>query len=124
MPVSDEVQVQLRYPYGIYDMTANTGSVNVGTNQNTAAFAVASTRRQWQARGRLDHPDASRLPITADARGSNSYRYRLWKAELAAYTAESSLTATSTNSRQAPPSRTRSSTSSSPTPPSTDAFTR
>jgi hypothetical protein len=31
------------------------------------------------------------LLITADAGGSNSYRYRLWKAELAALAAETSL---------------------------------
>ena len=70
-------------PYGIYDIAANTGWVNVGIDHDTAAFAAASIRRWWQARGRFDYPDASRLLITADAGGSNSYRYRLWKSELA-----------------------------------------
>jgi hypothetical protein len=81
-------------PYGIYDMTANTGWVNVGVDHDTSAFAVASIRRWWIARGRLDYPGASRLLITADAGGSNSYRYRLWKSELAAFAAEAGLTVT------------------------------
>ncbi|WP_043637573.1 ISAzo13 family transposase, partial [Nonomuraea candida] len=86
--------VETVVPYGIYDMTANTGWVNVGVDHDTAAFAVASIRRWWQARGHADYPSASRLLITADAGGSNSYRYRLWKAELAAFAAEAGLTVT------------------------------
>jgi Rhodopirellula transposase DDE domain len=86
--------VETVVPYGIYDMASNTGWVNVGVDHDTAAFAVASIRRWWQARGHLDYPDASRLLITADAGGSNSYRYRLWKAELAAFAAETGLTIT------------------------------
>lgn len=81
-------------PYGIYDMTANTGWVNVGVDHDTAAFAAASIRAWWQARGRSDYAQATRLLITADAGGSNSYRYRLWKAELAAFAAETGLTVT------------------------------
>ncbi|MFJ9034878.1 ISAzo13 family transposase [Streptomyces sp. NPDC102274] len=81
-------------PYGIYDMTANTGWVNVGVDHNTSAFAAASIRRWWQARGQHDYPEATRLLITADAGGSNSYRYRLWKAELAAFAAEVGLNVT------------------------------
>jgi hypothetical protein len=81
-------------PYGIYDIAANTGWVNVGIDHDTAAFAVASIRRWWQARGRFDYPNASRLLITADAGGSNSYRYRLWKSELAAFAAEAGLAIT------------------------------
>lgn len=81
-------------PYGIYDVSANTGWVNVGVDHDTSAFAVTSIRRWWQARGRLDYPEATRLLITADAGGSNSYRYRLWKAELAAFAAETGLTVT------------------------------
>jgi transposase len=81
-------------PYGIYDMTTNTGWVNVGVDHDTSAFAVASIRRWWQARGHLDYPHATKLLITADAGGSNSYRYRLWKAELAAFAAEAGLTVT------------------------------
>jgi transposase len=81
-------------PYGIYDLAADRGWVNVGVDHDTSAFAVASIRRWWQARGRADYPAATRLLITADAGGSNSYRYRMWKAELAAFAAETGLAVT------------------------------
>jgi len=81
----------LAIPYGVYDLSADSGWVNVGVDHDTSAFAVASIRRWWQARGAADYPGARRLLITADAGGSNSYRYRLWKAELAAFAAESGL---------------------------------
>ena len=55
-------------PYGVYDLTADAGWVNVGVDHDTSAFAVASIRRWWQTRGRLDYPQATRLLITADAR--------------------------------------------------------
>src|SRR3954453_12452618 len=84
-------EVGLAVPYGVYDLTADAGWVNVGGDHDTSAFAVASIRRWWQARGATDYPGASRLLITADAGGSNSYRYRLWKAELAALAAETGL---------------------------------
>jgi hypothetical protein len=73
-------------PYGVYDLTSDGGWVNVGVDHDTCPFAVASIRRWWQARGRLDYPRATRLLITADAGGSNSYRYRAWKADPAAET--------------------------------------
>jgi len=85
---------ELAVPYGVYDLTADAGWVNVGVDHDTSAFAVASIRRWWQARGSGDYPGARRLLITADAGGSNSYRYRLWKAELAAWAAETGLTIT------------------------------
>jgi hypothetical protein len=81
-------------PYGVYDITADSGWVNVGVDHDTSAFAVASIRPWWQARGCLDYPSATRLLITADAGGSNSYRYRLWKAELAELAAETALSIT------------------------------
>jgi hypothetical protein len=78
-------------PYGIYDITANAGWVNVGTDHDTAAFAVESVRRWWRAAGQGDYPQATRLLITADAGGSNGYRTRAWKAELAALAVETGL---------------------------------
>jgi transposase len=78
-------------PYGVYDLTTDTGWVNVGVDHDTSAFAVASIRRWWRSRGHGDYPQATRLLITADAGGSNSYRYRAWKAELAALAAETGL---------------------------------
>jgi transposase len=88
------LDVEQAIPYGIYDISANTGWVNVGVDHDTSTFAVTSIRRWWQARGRLDYPDASELLITADAGGSNSYRFRVWKAELAALAAETGLAIT------------------------------
>ena len=71
-------------PYGVYDLGADTGWVSVGNDGDTAAFAVATIRRWWTTIGRPGYPDATKLLITADAGGSNGYRLRLWKKELAA----------------------------------------
>src|SRR5215211_3493237 len=72
--------VEQAIPYGIYDLTRNTGWVNVGVDHDTCVFAVESIRRWWQARGRRDYPTASRLLITADAGGSkwNKIEHRLF----------------------------------------------
>ncbi|MEW1914982.1 ISAzo13 family transposase, partial [Kitasatospora sp. NPDC085895] len=78
-------------PYGVYDLAANTGWVSVGCDHDTAAFAVESIRRWWKSLGSLDYPAASRLLITADAGGSNGYRSRTWKTELAALALETGL---------------------------------
>jgi Rhodopirellula transposase DDE domain len=78
-------------PYGIYDVAANAGWVNVGTDGDTAAFAVESIRRWWQHAGSPAYPGASRLLITADAGGSNGYRTRAWKAALAALAQDTGL---------------------------------
>ena len=81
-------------PYGIYDLAANTGWVNVGTDHDTAAFAVESIRRWWHGQGHTAYPRATRLLITADAGGSNGYRTRAWKLELARLAAETGLVIT------------------------------
>ena len=73
------------YPYGIYDIGRNTGFVNVGTDHDTGAFAVASIRGWWRAEGRRLYPRATTLLITADGGGSNGYRLRQWKMELQAF---------------------------------------
>ncbi len=69
-------------PYGIYDITNNTGWVNVGIDHDTSSFAVESIRRWWRSMGKDVYPDAGQLMITADGGGSNGYRVRLWKLEL------------------------------------------
>jgi len=69
-------------PYGVYDLAANTGWVNVGMDNDTAAFAVQTIRRWWRDIGRVRYPLAKRLLITADGGGSNGSRVRLWKREL------------------------------------------
>ena len=69
-------------PYGVYDVTKNTGWVSVGITSDTAAFAVNTIRRWWQTMGREEYSSAERLMITADGGGSNGTRVRLWKIEL------------------------------------------
>ena len=69
-------------PYGVYDMTANTGFVSVGITSDTAEFAVESIRCWLQRMGRQRYPKARKLTITADCGGSNGARVRLWKVEL------------------------------------------
>jgi hypothetical protein len=78
-------------PYGIYDVGANTGFVNVGTDHNTAALAVESIRRWWNLAGRDAYPAATRLLVCCDAGGSNGWRNRAWKAGLAALAQETGL---------------------------------
>ncbi len=80
------------YPYGIYDLGRNTGFVNLGTDRDTGAFAVASIRGWWRHEGRLLYPHAGKLLITADGGGSNGSRLRLWKVELQALADETGLT--------------------------------
>ena len=78
-------------PYGVYDAGANTGFVNVGTDHNTAAFAVESVRRWWQLAGKDAYPHAERLLITCDAGGNNGWKNRAWKTGLADLARETGL---------------------------------
>jgi hypothetical protein len=58
-------------PYGVYDLAADAGWVSVGSDGDTAAFAVETLRRWWATVGEPRYPSAKRLLITADAGGSN-----------------------------------------------------
>jgi hypothetical protein len=69
-------------PYGVYDVASNLGWVSVGTDHDTASFAVATIRRWWLAMGQAAYPTAKELMIMADGGGSNGSRVRLWKLEL------------------------------------------
>ncbi|MFW5811043.1 MAG: ISAzo13 family transposase [Thermodesulfobacteriota bacterium] len=69
-------------PYGVYDITNNKGWVSVGTDHDTARFAVNTIRQWWYQMGQYAYPQAERLLITADGGGSNGSRCRLWKLEL------------------------------------------
>jgi hypothetical protein len=91
----DAVGVAL--PYGVYDMGANTGWVNVGVDHDTAVFAAESIRRWWRHVGAACYPHAKRLLVTADSGGSNGARLRLWKAELARLADETGLAITVTH---------------------------
>jgi hypothetical protein len=78
-------------PYGVYDLGKNTGWVSVGTDHDTAAFAVESIRRWWHMMGKTSYAKARQLLITADGGGSNGARVRLWKLELQKLADESGL---------------------------------
>ena len=78
-------------PYGVYDVGANSGWVNVGVDADTGMFAVESIRRWWSTIGSPAYPDADRLLITADSGGSNGSRLRLWKTQLAELATETGV---------------------------------
>jgi len=78
-------------PYGVYDQTRNAGWVNVGTDHDTATFAVESIRKWWITMGQEAYSGAGRLLITADGGGSNGTRVRLWKIELQKFADETGL---------------------------------
>ena len=69
-------------PYGVYDVAANDGFVNVGTDHDTPVFAVTSIKMWWMRMGAKRYPGARELYITADAGGSNGYRLHAWKVQL------------------------------------------
>jgi len=87
-------EVPRAYPYGIYDVGRNTGFVNIGTDHDTGAFAVASIRGWWRHEGQRLYPTAATIVITADAGGSNGWRLRLWKLELQHFADETGLPVT------------------------------
>jgi hypothetical protein len=78
-------------PYGVYDMTNNQGWVSVGTDRDTAQFAVQSLRQWWFQMGSAVYPEAKQLLITADGGGSNGSRNRLWKLEVQKFANETKL---------------------------------
>jgi transposase len=78
-------------PYGVYDVGANEGWVSVGTDHDTAEFAVATVRRWWQQMGAPKYPDATELLIMADGGGSNGNRSRLWKVALQQFANDTGL---------------------------------
>ena len=67
-------------PYGVCDVANNNAWVSVGTDHDTASFAVATIRRWWFAMGQSAYPAATELMIMAG--GGNGSRVRLWKLEL------------------------------------------
>ena len=86
-----DCSVPRAYPYGIYDISKNTGYVEIGTDRDTAEFAVASIRGWWKNEGQKLYHNAKSLLITADSGGSNSYRSGLWKRELQKFANEFGL---------------------------------
>lgn len=84
-------------PYGIYDVTQNTGFVVVGTSHQTPEFAVAAIRRWWLKVGQKVYIDQKQLLIEADCGGGNGYRGWLWKFGLQQLADEFDLTITVTH---------------------------
>ena len=78
-------------PYGLYDVSRNSGWVSVGTDHDTASFAVETLRRWWLGEGRFTYQGSRQLLLCADGGGSNDYRCRLWKTELARFAQETEL---------------------------------
>ena len=79
-------------PYGVYDLSLNTGWVNVGTDNDTAQFAVESIKRWWEEMGEWAYPKAREILILADGGGSNGSRNRLWKKSLQEWANKEGLT--------------------------------
>src|SRR5271169_426587 len=69
-------------PYGIYDIGANLGDVNLGVDHDTGQFAVNSVRCWIDRVGRERYRGMTELMITVDGGGSNGSRLRLWKVAL------------------------------------------
>ena len=69
-------------PYGIYDVTRDSGWVSVGVDHHTAVFAVETLQRWWLKMGSVAYPEAKRLLITADGGRFERQQQRLWKVEL------------------------------------------
>jgi len=69
-------------PYGVYDVTRNEAWVSVGTDHETARFAVNTIGQWWRRMGKKHYPTATELLITADGGGSNGSRNRAWKKNL------------------------------------------
>jgi hypothetical protein len=78
-------------PYGVYDLTGNEGWVSVGTDHDTAEFAVQTIRCWWRQMGSIAYPEARELPIMADGGGSNGSRTRLWKVALQRFADETGI---------------------------------
>lgn len=84
-------------PYGVYDILRNTGFINVGTDHDTAKFAVESIRRWWNDTGKVLYKNKRKLLINSDGGGSNGVRNRLWKKELQSFATETGLSITVTH---------------------------
>jgi hypothetical protein len=69
-------------PHGIYDLTKNTGYLNLGTSKDTSEFACDSLRNWWYDQGQYEYPQATSILILCDGGGSNNSRHYLFKADL------------------------------------------
>lgn len=77
--------------FGVQRRPDDPGWVLVGDDHDTPVFAVNAVRDWWATMGRARYPAATRLLVAADTGGSNSYRSRVWKVELARLADETGL---------------------------------
>ena len=78
-------------PYGVYVLNNNTGFINLTKCSDTSEFAVESIRAWWKYYGISNFPNSKKILINCDCGGSNGYRVRLWKEQLALLSEETGL---------------------------------
>jgi hypothetical protein len=66
------------YPYGIYDMTVNTGVFHIATDHQASEFAVNSIKGWWRLQGKNLYSTPDYILITVNGGNSNGFRNRLW----------------------------------------------
>lgn len=59
-------------PHGTYDIAKNICYLNLGTNKDTAEFAVDNIVHNWNEYIKKDYPNAKKMLILCDGGGSNS----------------------------------------------------
>ena len=64
-------------PYGVYDVTDNSGWVTVGTDHDTPTFAASTIDTWWIRMGAERYPAAKELFITAEFPGGVARERRL-----------------------------------------------
>ena len=72
-------------PYGIYDVTRNTGYMTFGVSHDTAEFACECFAQQWEQHIRHIYPSAKTILILCDGGGSNnarSWQFKWWLIQL------------------------------------------
>ena len=72
-------------PYGIYDVTRNTGYMTFGVSHDTAEFACECFAVQWEQHLRHIYPNAKTILILCDGGGSNnarSWQFKWWLIQL------------------------------------------
>jgi transposase len=69
-------------PFGVYDLSRNTGYVVVGVSNNTPQFAVKAISRWWQEDGRPAYRGIGQLLILADCGGANGCSSKAWTLNL------------------------------------------
>lgn len=78
-------------PHGLYDVTDNTGYIQIGISRDTSEFACDSIRYWWNTYGKILYPLANSILLLCDGGGSNSSRHYIFKQDLQALVNELGL---------------------------------